>query len=279
MLALDGEPNRIADARARALEVRRELPSGGTASVIEVGPQPRVLLSASADADAFDEAVAATRATSGRADFAAAFALAEGLETTDAAIGFVLLSDGGLSEEEQRLLPPGTTYEQVGSAATNRAVVDLDVEARPTELHVRVTIANRGGPAATQTLRLDVDGRTRGTGRAGARGRPDAGARDRSDRRRSSRCLPRGRGPAGRRQSPHRGEPAAPIDPSAGRGRARPVPRRPALSRRRARTGFRRGPGTGGPDGLQPVCGAGCTPDALPRYPPALRSSGRVGRR
>ena len=70
MLALDGEPDRIADARARAREVRRELPSGGTASVIEVGPQPRVLLSASADADAFDEAVAATRATSGRADFA-----------------------------------------------------------------------------------------------------------------------------------------------------------------------------------------------------------------
>ena len=161
MLALDGEPDRIADARARARQVRRDLPSEGIASVIEVGPQPRVLLSASPDADAFDEAVAATRATSGRADFAAAFALAEGLETTDAAIGFVLLSDGGLSGEEQRLLPPGTTYEQVGSAATNRAVVDLDVEARPTEMHVRVTIANRGGPSATQTLRLDVDGRTR----------------------------------------------------------------------------------------------------------------------
>ncbi len=161
MLALDGEPDRIADARARAREVRRDLPRGGVASVIEVGPQPRVLLSASDDADAFDEAVAATRATPGRADFAVAFALAEGLETADAAIGFVLLSDGGLSEDEQRLLPPGTTYEQVGSAATNRAVVDLDVEARPTELHVRVTVANRGGPAATQTLRLDVDGRTR----------------------------------------------------------------------------------------------------------------------
>ena len=161
MLALDGEPDRIADARARARELRADVPRGGTASVIEVGPQPRVLLSTSADADAFDEAVAATRATAGRADFAAAFALAEGLETTGAPIGFVLLSDGGLSEEEQRLLPPGTTYEQVGSAATNRAIVDVDVEARPTDLHVRVTVSNLGGPAATQTLRLDVDGRTR----------------------------------------------------------------------------------------------------------------------
>ena len=161
MLALDGQPDRIADARARAVQVRRELPAGGIASVIEVGPQPRVLLSASADAGAFDEAVAATRASPGRADFAAAFALAEGLETADAPIGFVLVSDGGLNEEEQRLLPPGTTYEQVGSGATNRAVTALDVEARPTQLHVRVTVANTGGPSAVQTLRLDVDGRTR----------------------------------------------------------------------------------------------------------------------
>ena len=161
MLALDGEPDRIADARARAVEVRRELPAGGIASVIEVGPQPRVLLSASADVEAFDEAVAATRAGPGRGAFAAAFALAEGLETADAPIGFVLVSDGGLNDEEQRLLPPGTTYEQVGSGATNRAVTDLDVEARPTQLHVRVTVANTGGPAAVQTLRLDVDGRTR----------------------------------------------------------------------------------------------------------------------
>ena len=161
MLALDGRPDRIADARARAVRVRRDLPAGGIASVIEVGPQPRVLLSASADTGAFDEAVAATRASPGRADFAAAFALAEGLETADAPIGFVLVSDGGLNEEEQRLLPPGTTYEQVGSGATNRGVTGLDVEARPTQLHVRVTVANTGGPAAAQTLRLDVDGRTR----------------------------------------------------------------------------------------------------------------------
>ena len=161
MLALDGEPDRLSDAKARAREVRRKLPTGGIASVIEIGPQPRVMLSSSSDLEAFDEAVGAIRATPGRADFAASFALAEGLETSSSPIGFVLVSDGGLSEEEQRLLPAGTTYEQVGSAATNRAIVDLDVEARPTELHVSVTLANRGGPAATQILRLDVDGRTR----------------------------------------------------------------------------------------------------------------------
>lgn len=161
MLAQDGTPDRLADAKAKAREVRRELPTGGIASVIEVGPRPRVMLSSSPDINAFDEAVEATSATTGRADFAAAFALAEGLETPSSPIGFVLVSDGGLTEEEQRLLPAGTTYEQVGSDADNRAIVGLDVEALPNELHVAVTLANRGETATTQTLRLDVDGRTR----------------------------------------------------------------------------------------------------------------------
>ncbi|MDE0268672.1 MAG: VWA domain-containing protein [Acidimicrobiaceae bacterium] len=161
MLAQDGTPDRLADAKARAREVRRELPTGGIASVIEVGPRPRVMLSSSPDINAFDEAVEVTSATTGRADFAAAFALAEGLETPNSPIGFVLVSDGGLTEEEQRLLPAGTTYEQVGSDADNRAIVGLDVEALPNELYVAVTLANRGRSATTQTLRLDVDGRTR----------------------------------------------------------------------------------------------------------------------
>ena len=161
MKALDGTPDRLAEAKQRADELYAELPTGGIASVIEVGPVPLVLLSASADAAAFTEAVAAIRATEGSGDFSGAFALALGLETADSPIGFVLLSDGGLTEEEQRLLPPGTTYRAIGSSATNRAIIDIDVEPRDGGLHVRVTVANLGGPRATQTLRLDVDRRTR----------------------------------------------------------------------------------------------------------------------
>lgn len=161
MRALDGNPTRLDDAKTRASSLFDELPAGGVASVIEVGVRPRVLLSSSDDADAFDAAISSAASREGRADFAGAFSLAEGLETSDAPIGFVLLSDGGLTDAEQRLLPPGTRYEQVGTAATNRAIIALDVEPRSTSLHVVVTVANAGGPAATQTLRLDVDGRTR----------------------------------------------------------------------------------------------------------------------
>lgn len=161
MAALDGEPDRMADAVARAKELRDELPSGGVASVIAVGPVPRVLLSSSPDEAAFDEALATIEAQPGRADFAGAFSLAAGLETADAPIGFVLLSDGGLTVEEQRVLPPGTTYERIGRDDTNRGIVDLSaVPNDDGSLHLTAVVAHRGGPPATQTLRLDVDGRT-----------------------------------------------------------------------------------------------------------------------
>lgn len=161
MRSLDGSPDRLADAKTRVLDMVGDLPAGGVASVIEIGVRPRVLLSQSSDADAIAEAIETIDAREGRADFAGAFSLAQGLETADAPIGFVLVSDGGLTEAEERLLPPGTQYEQVGNAATNRAIVALDVEPSEAGLRVVATVANEGGPASTQTLRIDVDGRTR----------------------------------------------------------------------------------------------------------------------
>ncbi len=161
MRALDGSPTRLDTAKGRAIELFDDLPSGGVASVIEIGVRPRVLLSSSSDTDLFASAIGSIDAGEGSADFAGAFSLAAGLETGDAPIGFVLVSDGGLTDSDQRLLPPGTRYEQVGTSGTNRGIVALDVEPSDDGLRVAVTIANEGGPASTQTLRIDVDGRTR----------------------------------------------------------------------------------------------------------------------
>jgi Mg-chelatase subunit ChlD len=160
MAANVGKPDRIGAARARAEALRKQLPGGGQASVVVASAQPRVLLSASDDSRAFTEALAAVAPPAGTADFAGAFNLAESLETPGVPIGFVLLSDGGLSPAEQKLLPPGTRYEKVGDRATNRAITRLVVEPRGSGLHALVTLRNTGGAEATQTLRLDVDGRT-----------------------------------------------------------------------------------------------------------------------
>ena len=160
MAANDGKPDRIGEARARAQALRKQLPAGGQASVVVASAQPRVLLSASDDGRAFNEALAAIPPPAGTADFVGAFNLAESLETPGLPIGFVLLSDGGLTAAEQKLLPPGTRYEKVGDRATNRAITRLVVEPQGSGLRALVTLRNTGGADATQTLRLDVDGRT-----------------------------------------------------------------------------------------------------------------------
>ncbi|MGH9280765.1 MAG: vWA domain-containing protein, partial [Acidimicrobiales bacterium] len=160
MAAADGEPDRIGSAVTKARALRGDLPAGGQASVVVADSQPRVVLSSSPDRRAFDEAVGAIRTTAGTADFATAFSLAESLETPGVSVGFLLFSDGGLTDAEQKMLPPGTRYVRIGSEATNRAITRLTVEPRGSGLHARVSLRNTGGPAATQDLRLDVDGRT-----------------------------------------------------------------------------------------------------------------------
>jgi Mg-chelatase subunit ChlD len=160
MSAIDGAPDRLGEAVAKAEELHAELPQGGAASIVVASPNPAVLLDESSDPDAFLRALASVRASAGAADFEAAFALAESLVSAERPTGFVLLSDGGLDEVAQKLAPLGTRFEPLGESDTNRAITDLSVTAGPAGLQARVTIESTGGPDATQVLRLDVDGRT-----------------------------------------------------------------------------------------------------------------------
>lgn len=160
MSAIDGSPDRLADAVEKAEELRAELPEGGTASVVVASANPAIVLENSDDPDEFRRAVSAIRTTGSGVDYEATFALAESLVLPDRPTGFVLIGDGQLDENEQRLAPLGTRYEAVGATDTNRAITDLSVTAVPGGLQARVTIANTGGPTATQPLRLDVDGTT-----------------------------------------------------------------------------------------------------------------------
>lgn len=160
MAAIDGDPDRLGQAVEIASSMRAEVPEGGTASLVAATPTPLVLVEDSDDADEFERALRRIRTTGGTADFDTAFLLAESLEVTDRANGFVLISDGGVSADLQKLAPAGTRYVAVGEGDTNRAITGLSVAASPTGLTARVTIDNTGGPDATQTVRLDVDGVT-----------------------------------------------------------------------------------------------------------------------
>jgi len=160
MAALDGAPDRVAAAKDRARELRRRLPAGGVASIVEAGERAQVLLSASADGQAFDDALAPLEASAGTPDWGSAFTLAASLETPDAPLGVVLLSDGQIDAADVAQAPAGTRYERIGDRATNRAITRLAVEPRGSGLVALVTVRNTGGGDATQVLRVDVDGRT-----------------------------------------------------------------------------------------------------------------------
>ena len=160
MGAREGTATRTDLAADAANELFDELPDGGLASVVEAGTTARVTLSASADRSAFDAALERIEPSEGRGDLIGAFTLARSLETPGVPIGFVLLSDGGLEPAEQRQAPAGTRYEPVGEERTNRAITSLTVEPRGSGVHAVATVTHTGGAAATQTLRLDVDGRT-----------------------------------------------------------------------------------------------------------------------
>lgn len=160
MAAIDGDPDRLGRAVEIANAMRAEVPEGGTVSLVAATPTPLVLVEDSDDPDEFERALRRIRTTGGAADFDTAFLLAESLQVADRGNGFVLISDGGVAAELQKLAPAGTRYVAVGESDTNRAITDLSVTASPTGLTARVTIDNTGGPSATQTVRLDVDGVT-----------------------------------------------------------------------------------------------------------------------
>lgn len=158
MAATDVSENRVRAAAERAIALRTELPAGGVASIVVAGDRPRVILTESDDESEFAASLRALEPTQSHPDFAGTFALAESLDTAASDIGFVFLSDGGVSDDEAKLLPPGTRYERIGQSSTNRTITRLSVEPRGSGLHARVTVRNAGGPAAKQLLTVDVDG-------------------------------------------------------------------------------------------------------------------------
>lgn len=161
MGSVDGTPDRLEDARSVALGLLDEIPEGGRVSLVTAGPTPRVRLSATSDQDAFAGALASVRLSDGPSDLQAAMTLADGLETADAQLGIVLISDGGHSATELAALPTGVTHRIVGASDINHAITSLQVERVDDGLRVTAVAEVTGGGAVSAPLRFDVDDVTR----------------------------------------------------------------------------------------------------------------------
>ena len=157
MGAVDGTPDRFADAKAEAIRVTGDLPDGGNISLVSAGPTPRVHVTATTDYEAFEAAVRAVRISDGPANLSAAMSLADGLETPEARLGIVLISDGGHTPAEQAALPSGVTHRLIGDSDVNHAITSLDVERVDEGLRATVVSEITGGGDVSTSLRFDVD--------------------------------------------------------------------------------------------------------------------------
>jgi hypothetical protein len=81
----------VGEARSLAADVS----AANLISVVDAGPQPRVLASFAQTKEAVDRGLAAISASGGRADLSGAIALARGLATPDRPTNVLLFSDGG----------------------------------------------------------------------------------------------------------------------------------------------------------------------------------------
>lgn len=158
MLASDDEPSRIEAAKREARRLVETLEAGAVTSVITAGSRPRVLVSASASGAEVRRAIDDVEASEGRADFSEAFLLAESLETPERPTTIAVVSDGGLSQEDRRMIPPGSVFRPVGRSGDNVALHRLDVVEGASGFQAFVEVKNFGSRTRDLELTLELNG-------------------------------------------------------------------------------------------------------------------------
>jgi Ca-activated chloride channel family protein len=158
MLATDEVPSRLEAARSQGEQLIESLSDGALVSIISAQSRPQVLISATPSRSAANAALDNLEATEGSADFAEAFLLAESLETPARPATIVVVTDGGLTAEEARLVPPGAVIRSVGRVAENVAVGRLDTSDGPGGFRATAQIRNFGPEPQTTELVMELNG-------------------------------------------------------------------------------------------------------------------------
>ena len=158
MLAVDGSPSRMESARLAAQELVDQTRPGAAVSVVAAGTEPRVLLSQSPDRTAAERALRGLAPTHGQADFSEAFLLAESLQTPGLRTAIAMVSDGGVTPEEQELVPPGALFRPVGRSSDNLGITRIDALEGAGGFSVLVAVTNFSPESRFVLLRLELAG-------------------------------------------------------------------------------------------------------------------------
>ncbi len=157
MLASDIKPNRFTIAQEAALQIVDGLDPEGVITVILVGQQPEVLISASADKNQLREAIEKAEPFLGEADWESAVALASGAARNTTAATTVVISDGGLPDELGNL-PGDVRYIPVGDDAANLGISALSVLPGGVGPQLFASITNYGPNDSETILSINADG-------------------------------------------------------------------------------------------------------------------------
>jgi hypothetical protein len=149
---------RFDQARQAALELATDVSQANLASVVEAGPDPRVLVAFSGDPDAVTAALGSLTPGGGVEDMSTAIRLARGLAAPDRETSVVVFSDGGqVALPEEPVV--GATHLRFSDLDSNLAISGLDAEpSAEGAARVFLQVENHGPDDRDVTVAFEIDG-------------------------------------------------------------------------------------------------------------------------
>jgi hypothetical protein len=160
MAATDTPPTRLQQAKEKVIEALRELPAGGTVSVIAAGRTARVVISGTTDLGRVRAAIDSITVSPSTGDLGDALNLADALASRAGDADILVATDAALAIKPATSVNHEVKVIQVGREAKNQAIVALAVRASSSGVtrSVFVSIANLDLEPAKRTLKIYGDG-------------------------------------------------------------------------------------------------------------------------
>lgn len=159
MAATDANGTRLEAAKAEALRLIDQLPDGGRATIIAIGGQMEVPVSASTDRRELRRAIEGlTIRNGGGSDLTQALGLAGALAAREFDSEVAIISDGQVTLPEQATLPVPVRFFPIGSRGDNVAISALVLQPGPGGQMLFAQATNYGAAPTQRRMVIELDG-------------------------------------------------------------------------------------------------------------------------
>lgn len=159
MGATDVDANRLASAKAQAINLVEQLPDGGRATVIAAGGQMEVPVAATTDQRELRAAInGITLRNGGGGDLSQALTLAAALAAREEQSEVAIISDGNVSAPADLKVPATVRFFPIGRSADNTAISALALQPSPGGQTLFAQATNYGPTPVTRRMDIYLDG-------------------------------------------------------------------------------------------------------------------------